>query len=87
MVELTGGHDYDVVFQAEVEDWAELIPGYMHVRIDSDMFISRRASRATTCRAANHLVYLKPHGANDNDIKARSKMGGTPPVYIPMPPH
>jgi len=25
--------------------------------------------------------------ANDADIKARSKMSGTPPVFIPMPPH
>ena len=38
-------------------------------------------------RRTPFYVYLKPHGADDADIKARSKMSGTPPVFIPMPPH
>ena len=38
-------------------------------------------------RRTPFYVYLKPFGANDADIKARSKMSGTPPVFIPMPPH
>ena len=38
-------------------------------------------------RRTPYYVYLKPHGADDADIKARSHMSGTPPVFIPMPPH
>jgi len=89
VIKLADGYAYDVLFTPEVTGWAELIPGYMHVRIQSDMLISRAAQpgRDIVERRTPFYVYLKPHGANDADIKARSKMSGTPPVFIPMPPH
>jgi hypothetical protein len=89
VVKLVDAHSYAVSFTPEVANWAELIPGYMHVRIQSDMLISRRAEPGDDVaeRRTPFYVYLKPHGANDADIKARSRMSGTPPVYIPMPPH
>lgn len=89
VVKLVDGYTYDIAFTPEVANWAELIPGYMHVRIQSDMLISRQAQPANDIveRRTPFYVYLKPHGANDADIKARSKMSGTPPVFIPMPPH
>ncbi|MGE4076808.1 MAG: hypothetical protein AB7F22_14735 [Reyranella sp.] len=89
VVKLVDGYTYDIVFTPEVANWAELIPGYMHVRIQSDMLISRQAQPGNDIveRRTPFYVYLKPHGANDADIKARSKMSGTPPVFIPMPPH
>ncbi len=89
VITLTDTYSYDVLFTPEVTGWAELIPGYMHVRIQSDMLISRSAQPGNDIvdRRTPFYVYLKPHGANDADIKARSKMSGTPPVFIPMPPH
>jgi hypothetical protein len=89
VIRLTDSYSYDVLFTPEVTGWAELIPGYMHVRIQSDMLISRSAQPGNDIvdRNTPFYVYLKPHGANDADIKARSKMSGTPPVFIPMPPH
>ena len=89
VVKLVDSYSYDVSFTPEVANWAELIPGYMHVRIQSDMLISRSAQPGNDIaeRRTPFYVYLKPHGANDADIKARSKMSGTPPVFIPMPPH
>lgn len=89
VVKLVDTYSYDVTFTPEVANWAELIPGYMHVRIQSDMLISRQAQPGNDIveRRTPFYVYLKPHGANDADIKARSKMSGTPPVFIPMPPH
>lgn len=89
VVKLVDAYSYDVAFTPEVANWAELIPGYMHVRIQSDMLISRSAQPGNDIaeRRTPFYVYLKPHGANDADIKARSKMSGTPPVFIPMPPH
>lgn len=89
VVKLVDGYTYDIAFTSEVANWAELIPGYMHVRIQSDMLISRQAQPGNDIveRRTPFYVYLKPHGANDADIKARSKMSGTPPVFIPMPPH
>ena len=89
VVKLVDAYAYDVSFTPEVANWAELIPGYMHVRIQSDMLISRSAQPGNDIaeRRTPFYVYLKPFGGNDADIKARSKMSGTPPVFIPMPPH
>jgi hypothetical protein len=89
VVKLVDSYAYNVAFAPEVANWAELIPGYMHVRIQSDMLISRQAQPGNDIaeRRTPFYVYLKPHGANDADIKARSRMSGTPPVFIPMPPH
>ena len=89
VIKLVDAYSCDVLFTPEVANWAELIPGYMHVRIQSDMLISRSAQPGNDIveRRTPYYVYLKPHGANDADIKARSKMSGTPPVFIPMPPH
>ncbi|CAN5866667.1 hypothetical protein BH11PSE3_BH11PSE3_07880 [soil metagenome] len=89
VVKLVDSYSYEVLFTPEVANWAELIPGYMHVRIQADMLISRSAQPGNDIveRRTPYYVYLKPHGANDADIKARSKMSGTPPVFIPMPPH
>lgn len=89
VIKLADAFSYDVLFTPDVTGWAELIPGYMHVRIQSDMLISRSAQPGNDIveRRTPFYVYLKPHGANDADIKARGKMSGTPPVFIPMPPH
>ena len=89
VIKLSDAYAYDVLFTPEVTGWAELIPGYMHVRIQSDMLISRTAQPGNDIaeRRTPFYVYLKPFGANDADIKARSKMSGTPPAFIPMPPH
>jgi hypothetical protein len=89
VIKLSDAYSYDVLFTPDVTGWAELIPGYMHVRIQSDLLISRSAQPGNDIveRRTPFYVYLKPHGANDADIKARSKMSGTPPVFIPMPPH
>lgn len=89
VVEVARDYAYDVLFTPDVVSWAELIPGYMHVRIQDDLLVSERAQPGDDVveRRTPFYVYLKPHGANDEDIKVRSKMSGTPPVFIPMPPH
>jgi len=89
VVKLVDGYSYDVIFTPDVANWAELIPGYMHVRLQSDMLVGQSAQpgRDIVERRTPFYVYLKPHGANDEAIKARSKMSGTPPIFIPMPPH
>lgn len=89
VVKVVDGHSYGVVFTPEVANWAELIPGYMHVRIQSDLLVGTRAQPGSDIveRRTPFYVYLKPHGADDEDIKARGRMSGTPPLFIPMPPH
>ena len=89
VVKLVDGYTFDVIFTPDVQNWAELIPGYMHVRIQSDLLVSEKAQPGNDVveRRTPYYVYLKPHGANDEDIKARSKSTRTPPIFIPMPPH
>jgi hypothetical protein len=89
VVKLVDGYSYDVIFTPDVANWAELIPGYMHVRIQSDLLVSEKAQPGNDVveRRTPFYVYLKPHGANDEAIKARSRMSGVPPIFIPMPPH
>lgn len=89
VVKLADAQEMRVVFQTEVKDWTELMPGYMHVRIESLMLISRSSAPKDDLveRANRFYVYLKPHGADDAAIKQRMNFSGVPPVFIPMPPH
>lgn len=89
VTELYGGQDDAVIFEVDKEDWAELVPGYMHIRIEADMLISTRAEPEDDIieRDNRYYVYLKPHGADDADIQRRMGNDQPPPVYMPMPPH
>jgi hypothetical protein len=89
VVKLTDSYVYDVVFSPDVANWAELIPGYMHVRLQADMLVSEQAEPGKNVveRRTPYYVYLKPHGANDEEIRRRNRMSEPPPVFIPMPPH
>lgn len=89
VVKLAEGRTYQVVFQANAKDWTELMPGYMHMRIESDMLISRSAAPKDDIVERNNRfnMYLKPQDADDDAIRRRSNFPGTPPIFIPMPPH
>lgn len=89
VVKLDGGREYSLVFQANLQDWSQLIPGYMHVLIQSDMLISQSSEPRDDIVERNNrfYVYLKPQGADDAWIKSRSNFPGAPPIFIPMPPH
>jgi len=89
VVKLDGAREYSVVFEADLKDWSQLIPGYMHVLIQSDMLISRSSDPTDDIveRDNRFYVYLKPQGADDASIKRRSNFPGVPPIFIPMPPH
>ncbi len=89
VVRLVDGYTWEVAFTPDVTGWAELMPGYMHVRFQADLLVSRRAQpgRDIVERRSPFYVYLKPAGADDAAIRARTNMPGTPPLFIPMPPH
>jgi hypothetical protein len=76
VVKVVDDYSYDVLFTPEVTGFAELIPGYMHVRIQDDMLVSPSAQPKDDVveRRTPIYIYLRPHG-------------GTVPVFIPMPPH
>ena len=69
-----GGMDnpVEIAFTPEIKGFAELIPGYMHVRVQANLLVSRRAQpgRDIVERRTPFYVYLKPHGADDAAIRA-----------------
>jgi hypothetical protein len=90
VVKLDGAGEYSVVFRVDAKNWAELMPGYMHVRIESNMLINRSSEPGDDGIIEHNnrfYVYLKPQAADDAAIRRRSNFPGVPPVFIPMPPH
>jgi len=89
VVKLTNQHAYETIFEPDLKEWTELMPGYMHVRFESNRLISRRSEPDDDIVERNdrYYVYLKPYGADDEAIRKRMKYPGAPPIYIPMPPH
>jgi hypothetical protein len=86
---LTQAQTYETVFEPNLRDWTELMPGYMHIRFESVSLISQRSDPDDDIveRTDRYYVYLKPYGADDDAIRRRMKYQGEPPLYIPMPPH
>jgi hypothetical protein len=89
VVKLDGAQQLQLLFQADVSGRTELMPGYMHLRIESDMLISRSSEPTDDLveRTNRFNVYLKPQGADDAAIRQRLNFPGRPPIFIPMPPH
>jgi len=89
VVKLTDRYSFQTIFEPNLKNWTELLPGYMHVRFDNNMLISQRSEPENDIveRDDASYVYLKPYGADDEAIRRRMNSTGTPPVYIPMPPH
>lgn len=89
MIRLEDGIDVTVLFDVDVEGWSELIPGYIHVQLQFDQLISLSSEPGDDIVERNNrfFFYLKPRGADDAQIRQRAGFNGTPPAYIPMPPH
>jgi hypothetical protein len=89
VVKLADTQTYETVFEPNLKDFTQLIPGYMHIRFESTSLVSGRAEPEDDIvdRRDRYYVYLKPHGADDAALRQRMKYAGDPPVYIPMPPH
>ena len=78
VVTIARDYAYDVLFTPNVANWAELMPGYMHVRIQDDLLVSQKAQPGDDVveRRTPFYVYLRPPGS-----------AAPPPLFIPMPPH
>lgn len=89
VVKLTEPHTSETVFEPNLKEWTELVPGYMHIRFENISLISLRSDPDDDIieRTDRYYVYLKPHGADDDAIRRQMKLQGEPPVFMPMPPH
>lgn len=89
VLKVTGNQIYRYILEPDVNDFEQLLPYYMHVRLSNDMLVSPRSQPKDDIveRDDNYYVYLKPHEASDSAILSQVKFPGPPPVWIPMPPH
>ena len=86
---LSDSYTFETIFEPNLKEWTELIPGYMHIRFEGNSLVSERSDPDDDIidRSDRYYVYLKPHGADDDAIRKQMKIRGNPPVYMPMPPH
>ena len=89
VIKLADAYTFQSIFEPNLAEWTELIPGYMHIRFEANSLISERSEPDDHIidRTDRYYVYLKPHGADDNAIRKRMNYKSDPPVYMPMPPH
>jgi len=89
VLKLGEGRSFQTIFEPNLKDWTSVMPGYMHIRFENNMLISQRSDPEEDIveRDDPNYVYLKPYGADDEAIRRQLRFTGTPPVYIPMPPH
>lgn len=89
VLKIEGKHTYRYVFEARVENFAQLLPNYMHVRFSDTMLVSPSSTPRDDVfeRKDNYYVYLKPFDIADETVLKQTKFAGKPPVWLPMPPH
>jgi hypothetical protein len=89
VIRLADSQTFQSIFEPNLAQWTELVPGYMHIRFEMNSLVSERSDPDDDIidRTDRYYVYLKPHGADDNAIRKRMNYAGDPPVYMPMPPH
>ena len=89
VVKLAGRYEFQTIFTPNIEDWAELMPGYMHIRFENELLVSLRAEpeEDIKIRKDRYYVYLKRTDASDEEIKQKMNYQTDPPLFIPMPPH
>jgi ABC-type lipoprotein export system ATPase subunit len=86
---IEGKQTYRYLFDARLNDFAQLLPNYMHVRFSGTMLVSPSSVPRDDVfeRKDNYYVYLKPFDVSDEVVLRRMRFSGKPPVWIPMPPH
>jgi ABC-type lipoprotein export system ATPase subunit len=89
VLKVVGRQIYSYEIESHVPKYTELIPYYMHVRFNNNMFVSPESKPKDELfnREDNYYVYLRPDGVDDATIAKRLKFPGPPPLWIWMPPH
>lgn len=83
---LSGRQLFDFVFEPHLDEFEELIPGYMHVRFNNAMLIGRQGQGDLVERVDDYYVYLLPRQPDVGKV-SRNRFPGAAPLWIPMPPH
>ncbi|MFO0754489.1 MAG: hypothetical protein U0411_14340, partial [Thermodesulfovibrionales bacterium] len=87
---LDGEKDIAMLIEVPFRNFEEVLPGYMHVRINSMSYIAADALSKEDIVEKNEdfYIYLKPSYAKDEEmLKKYTFTNNEVPVFIPMPPH
>ncbi|MBZ0155072.1 MAG: hypothetical protein K8I29_02520 [Alphaproteobacteria bacterium] len=87
---LDGEKNIDMLVEVPFRNFEEVLPGYMHVRINSMSYIASDALSKEDIVEKNEdfYIYLKPYYARDDEmLKKYTFTNNEVPVFIPMPPH
>jgi len=78
------------LIEVPFRNFEEVLPGYMHVRVNSVAYVSSDSISKEEIAEKNEdfYIYLKPHYADDRAMAKKFKFeNNVIPVWIPMPPH
>ncbi len=90
VTKLDGAKDIDMLIEVPFRNFEEVLPGYMHVRINSMSYIASDTISKDDIVEKNEdfYIYLKPYYAKDSEMLRNYKFtNNAVPVFIPMPPH
>jgi hypothetical protein len=80
----------DKLIEVPFRNFEEVLPGYMHVRINSISYVSSKTISKEDIAEKNEdfYIYLKPYYADNTKVaKNYSFANNEVPIWIPMPPH
>lgn len=77
------------ISEIDVKDFTELLPGYMHIRVNNSTFVAFEAEpKEIAEKNEDFYIYLKPYYAKNEEIAKKNRFyNNVVPIWIPMPPH
>lgn len=90
VVRLEGVKTIEKLIEVPFRNYEEVLPGYMHVRLNTVSYVSSNAVSPDDIVEKNEdfYIYLRPYDADlGNMAKKYTFTHNEIPIFIPMPPH
>lgn len=90
VIKLDKPYIMDRLIEVPFRNFEEVLPGYMHVRVNSISYVSSNSISKEEIAEKNEdfYIYLKPYYADNTKVaKKYSFVNNEVPIWIPMPPH
>ncbi len=90
VIKLTGVKIIEKLIEVPFRNFEQVLPGYMHVRINSTSYVASDAISKDDIVEKNEdfYIYLRPYYADLREMAKKYKFtNNNIPVFIPMPPH
>jgi hypothetical protein len=90
VMKLEGSKVVEKLIEGPFKNFEEVLPGYMHVRINVMSYIASNALSKDDIVEKNEdfYIYLKPYYSNNKTMSKKFTFTNNEiPIFIPMPPH